>query len=112
MNRLGIGMLILFILATGVEAFQEDHGFHMMGSYALAAQYGTTNAAMIGLAKEALDRNFDWEDVGANLIGVILHSIGGFRSKDHEINWESFPFAEQDFAAMADKVFSEFQKEK
>lgn len=96
MKRLEIGLLIIFLLTTAVEAVQEDHGFHMMGSYALAAQYGTTNAAMIGLAKEAFDRNFDWEDVGANFLGLILHSMGGVQ-KVSIVRWEPLPVTEQDF---------------
>ncbi|GEM_PF-1439180 len=105
MKRLAVGFLLLLLLVTSSFAVEDDHGFHFIGSYALAAQFGNQNAVIAGLLKETFDEVFSWEDIGANLAGLMIHSWSHYHNC--KVKWEPLPVKSQDFEAIAEKAFSD-----
>lgn len=101
-----LSAILVSLLITPLHAIDHDKGFHTMGSYALSAQYGVESAFVAGILKEALDNEFDWQDVGANLLGLVLYSLD--KPKTTHVTWEPFPCEDQDFDALVDKITCTF----
>jgi len=101
-----VAAILVFLLIMPVHAIDHDKGFHTMGSYALSVQYGVESSLVAGVLKEALDNDFDWEDVGANLLGLVLYSLD--KPKNSNVTWEPLPCEYQDFHALVEKITCTF----